>query len=106
GSAGPGCRSRHHVFGGAHHRMTAVQQLGALNVVAAAAVEGEAAKPAPAAAITVVVPARNEEATVGQVVERSFAGFAELGRPGEVLVTNDGSTDGTGEVLRRLCERY
>ena len=56
--------------------------------------------------ISVVVPARNEEATVAQVVERSFAAFAELGRPGEVLVVNDGSTDRTGAILRELQQRY
>ena len=50
--------------------------------------------------ITVVVPARNEEATVGMVVERSYEAFAELGRSGEVLVVNDGSTDGTAQGRR------
>ena len=56
--------------------------------------------------ISVIVPARNEEATVGQVVERSFRAFHELGREGEVLVVNDGSTDDTGNVLDRLTGTY
>jgi glycosyltransferase involved in cell wall biosynthesis len=56
--------------------------------------------------ISVVVPARNEEATIGQVVERSFEAFAQLGRKGEVRVVNDGSTDGTADVLAELMERY
>lgn len=56
--------------------------------------------------ITIVVPARNEEATVGMVVERSYAAFAELGRSGEVLVVNDGSTDGTAVVLAAAAERF
>ncbi|HXF61517.1 MAG TPA: glycosyltransferase family 2 protein [Caldilineaceae bacterium] len=86
--------------------MTVAQRLEALNAVAAAASTAAAAAPAAAPAITVVIPARNEEATVGAVVERAFAAFAELGRPGEVLVTDDGSTDGTSAVLRRLCEHY
>ena len=57
-------------------------------------------------AISVVVPARNEEATIAAVVERSFAAFAELGRSGEVLVVNDGSTDRTSAVLSELQARY
>lgn len=56
--------------------------------------------------ISVVVPARNEEATIWQVVERSFRAFAELGRDGEVLVVNDGSSDGTGAVLTDLQKVY
>jgi glycosyltransferase involved in cell wall biosynthesis len=58
------------------------------------------------ATISVVVPARNEEATIADVVARSFAAFAELGRDGEVLVVNDGSTDNTAAVLAGLQERY
>ena len=57
-------------------------------------------------AISVVIPARNEEATIGQVVERSFAAFAKLGCNGEVLVVNDGSWDHTGAVLADLQTRY
>ena len=60
----------------------------------------------PPGAISVVVPARNEEATIGEVVARSFAAFDELGCAGEVLVVNDGSTDNTGAVLAALQEHY
>jgi len=56
--------------------------------------------------ITVVIPARNEEATIAQVVERSYQAFAEMGRSGEVLVVNDGSRDSTAAVLAGLGERY
>lgn len=52
--------------------------------------------------ISVVVPARNEEATIAQVVERSFQAFTELRRKGEVLVVNDGSTDSTAVILADL----
>ncbi len=50
--------------------------------------------------------ARNEEATIAAVVERSFAAFAALGRTGEVLVVNDGSTDRTAAILRELQIRF
>jgi glycosyltransferase involved in cell wall biosynthesis len=56
--------------------------------------------------ISVVVPARNEEGTIGQVVERSYAAFDELGCSGEVLVVNDGSSDGTAAVLNGLRQRF
>jgi glycosyltransferase involved in cell wall biosynthesis len=61
---------------------------------------------APVLSISVVVPARNEEATIAAVVERSFQAFDELGRAGEVLVVNDGSTDATATVLAGLQARY
>lgn len=64
---------------------------------------GQALKPG---SISVIVPARNEEATVGQVVARSFQAFAQLGRDGEVLVVNDGSADGTAAVLDALSAEY
>lgn len=59
-----------------------------------------------AATISVVVPARNEEATIAQVVERSFAAFDELGCWGEVLAVDDGSRDGTGRELAALQARF
>jgi glycosyltransferase involved in cell wall biosynthesis len=60
----------------------------------------------PGIAISVVVPARNEESTIAAVVERSYQAFAELGRDGEVLVVDDGSTDRTGAILTDLQERF
>lgn len=60
----------------------------------------------PLVQISVVVPARNEEATIDQVVERSFQAFDELGYSGEVLVVNDGSTDLTGDKLAVLQNQY
>lgn len=56
--------------------------------------------------ISVVIPARNEEATIGEVVARSYAAFAELGCYGEVLVVNDGSTDHTAAALTALAQEY
>ncbi len=58
------------------------------------------------ATISVVIPARNEEGTIEQVVARSFAAMEQLGRSGEVLVVNDGSSDGTGAKLEALSPRH
>jgi glycosyltransferase involved in cell wall biosynthesis len=50
--------------------------------------------------VTLVVPAYNEENGIEGVVERLAA--LDLGVPVEILVVNDGSTDGTSAVLERL----
>ena len=44
----------------------------------------------------VVVPAYNEEKTLGQVLDDLLGYF----RRGEIIVVNDGSRDGTGEIAR------
>lgn len=56
--------------------------------------------------VSVVVPARNEEATIAEVVARSYAAFTELGCRGEVLVVDDGSVDRTAAVLSALAQDY
>lgn len=54
--------------------------------------------------VTIVVPVYNEEHAVAGVVERLSA--LDLGSPLELLLVNDGSTDGTAAELERLRERY
>ena len=56
--------------------------------------------------ISVVVPARNEERTISDVVQRSFRAFDELKCTGEVLVVNDGSTDDTEIALVNLQAQF
>lgn len=51
--------------------------------------------------ITVVLPAYNEEAAITPLLERLDAAFEEEGLRGEVLIVNDGSTDGTAAAVRR-----
>jgi glycosyltransferase involved in cell wall biosynthesis len=55
--------------------------------------------------ISVLVPARNEAASIGQVIERSLGAFDSLGLAGEIVVVNDGSTDGTGEEAGKWAAR-
>lgn len=54
--------------------------------------------------VTLVVPAYNEENGIAGVVERLSA--LELGVPVELLVVEDGSTDGTRAELARLEELH
>ena len=53
--------------------------------------------------ISIVVPVYNEARTVAAVIERLIA--IDLPAPREILVVNDGSTDGTREVLDRITQR-
>lgn len=53
--------------------------------------------------ISIVVPVYNEARTVAEVIERLIA--IDLPAPREILVVNDGSTDGTRDVLDRLARR-
>ena len=53
--------------------------------------------------ISIVVPVYNEARTVAEVIERLIA--IDLPAPREILVVNDGSTDGTREVLDQVAQR-
>jgi glycosyltransferase involved in cell wall biosynthesis len=55
--------------------------------------------------LSVIIPAYNEAATVGQVLERVREVKLAGGIEKEVVVVNDGSTDATAEVVRRYMER-
>lgn len=53
--------------------------------------------------ISIIVPVFNEARTVAEVIQRLIA--IDLPAPREILVVNDGSTDGTRGVLDQLVER-
>lgn len=55
--------------------------------------------------LSIVLPAHNEEATVGSVLEEVSGVAQQLGRDYEIILVNDGSTDRTGEIARELAER-
>ncbi len=53
--------------------------------------------------LSVVVPLYNELGNVDPLVERVTAAMADLGRPWELVVVDDGSTDGSAERLDELA---
>lgn len=55
--------------------------------------------------LTVIVPAYNEQATIGTVIGQLRSFLAPSGPIGEIVVVNDASTDLTGAVLAPLAEK-
>jgi glycosyltransferase involved in cell wall biosynthesis len=51
--------------------------------------------------ISVVIPCLNEEDAVGKVVDQSLEGILRSGRPGEVIVVDNASTDRSAEVATK-----
>jgi dolichol-phosphate mannosyltransferase len=54
---------------------------------------------------SIVAPAVNEEDTLPHFYERVVAVMEQVGEPFEVVLVNDGSSDGTFRVMRALHER-
>jgi glycosyltransferase involved in cell wall biosynthesis len=50
--------------------------------------------------ITAVIPCLNEERTVGSCVAKALESFNSLGLAGEVVVVDNGSTDGTARIAQ------
>lgn len=55
--------------------------------------------------LSIVIPARDEEGSVGATVEELHATLKEAGIPHEIVVVNDGSKDGTWPLLQSLQGR-
>ncbi len=56
--------------------------------------------------ISLIVPAKNEEKNLPLLIERAFSVMRGLGKSFEVIVVNDGSTDGSLHVLRALAASH
>jgi glycosyltransferase involved in cell wall biosynthesis len=57
------------------------------------------------ASVSIVIPAYNEQGSIGATIERVSAAASLLGAPCQIIVVNDGSRDGTGAVVRSLQTR-
>lgn len=55
--------------------------------------------------ISVIVPALNEEESIGAVISDTLDCFKRLSLNGEIIVVNDGSTDRTRVVTERYSEK-
>jgi glycosyltransferase involved in cell wall biosynthesis len=55
--------------------------------------------------VSAVIPCLNEEQTLGVCIEKALRGFVELGVHGEVVVADNGSTDRSVEIARKLGAR-
>lgn len=55
--------------------------------------------------LTVVMPCLNEAETLARCIEKALAGFVTAGVKGEVLIADNGSTDGSIEIAEKLGAR-
>jgi glycosyltransferase involved in cell wall biosynthesis len=55
--------------------------------------------------ISVILPLKDEEAALPELVPAIFSALASSGRPSELIAIDDGSVDGSLEVLKRLRSR-
>ena len=56
--------------------------------------------------LSLVIPVYNEEANLEPLMERLYPVALEIGRPFEIIFTNDGSRDGSLEILRGMVDDF
>ena len=54
--------------------------------------------------VSAFFPCYNDEATIGAMVEAAASTLDRIGADGEIIVVNDGSSDGSERVLKHLTE--
>src|SRR3954469_2562709 len=61
---------------------------------------------APAPYLSLVIPAYNEQENVDVLLQRVAAALAQIGKPFEVILIDDGSTDDTPKLLSHGMQKY
>jgi len=56
--------------------------------------------------ISIIIPAYNEAATIKENVVETIVTFQDFGVDFEIILIDDGSTDGTGEQIQQLATNY
>ena len=56
--------------------------------------------------LSIIVPAYNEEPTIGSILDRLIAAELPAGFEKEIIVVNDCSTDKTADVVAEWMQRY
>lgn len=54
--------------------------------------------------LSIVIPAYNEEKRIGRTLRKISEYLMEKGYPHEIIVVDDGSTDGTSELVREIAQ--
>ena len=55
--------------------------------------------------LTILMPCLNEAETIARCIEKAKAGIAKAGVPGEILIADNGSTDGSQGIAEKLGAR-
>jgi glycosyltransferase involved in cell wall biosynthesis len=74
--------------------------VGARRLNKLSAIRREEAAPGEACGVSFIIPIYNEEQSLATLLERLFALLQTLNHPAEIIAINDGSTDGSEELLR------
>ncbi|HXE41922.1 MAG TPA: glycosyltransferase, partial [Candidatus Baltobacteraceae bacterium] len=55
--------------------------------------------------LTILMPCLNEAETLARCIEKAKAGIQKAGVPGEILIADNGSTDGSQAIAEKLGAR-
>ena len=83
-------------------RFVELQFLPTMKSAAEASISAPTTLPDDALELSVVMPCLNEKATVGVCIEKALDAMKQRGIRGEVIVADNGSTDRSGKLPRRL----